>query len=1827
MTKALLILFCVLGGRLAALPPTPAGLTATATGVSGTVQLAWLPVTSVPNLSGYKVYYGLVSDVAYATPLFLTTTGTTLTTLANWQPWWFFVAAVDTVDGEGLTGTPVTATPYQVPDAPGLLLNGGSEDGRRVNLAWTLGNYYASQPGGVRVERLESNGAGTLLASYGPGVSAVALTLPCGQSLTLQARARNVHGYVSAPSVPVMARIPCAPNFAPLFLNNGRLAFTWSLADVGTQAVQWEVRWATGPGLASSTLEGITPGTATGMSVTAAPPQDTERWYRLRVLDAGGLTSPVSVEIPLLAPPSDLKIVTGTTSAYLSWTRPAVDNPQGVTQWHVYYATYSPPVRGAAGTTEVTFTAAAASAQAVTVSPLVPGQKYYFSVAAAGGFGTLQRGPQSPPVAATAGLEAPAFSIVRSTDPATLEFAWVAAPVGKPFTATYQLMSAPASDLSGATPVGPPLTVTTLAGVARPPADTWYFVHVSSSSGASSPWTPSTQVLYLGALSAPSATVGTTSNARVALRWGAVPNASSYQVFRSTGTGYMALADGLVNGLEYIDASPRNGVWNGYRVQARMASGVGTGVVLSDYSAPVGVTPEVKPGPPGRYGNVLFGAPSPAPPAYGDELSYLTVVARSDGSVYLLWTPAEAGSYPISRYRIWRGWSADTLLPLTWIGADNPSYTDSAPPAPREALVYAVEAEDSRPGGALFSRRVSGTVGNLLRWPPPVTLTAKVLGGSVTLAWASPSGMGSYAFQDYQVSRRWSGAASWVLLTRTTKLTWTDLAVDTTQGSHPEYGVAVRDMDGGVGIPLVVSATLPPAPPVGGTPAAPAWLSATVLAQTGLPVQLRWEPLPEAQGVFSHVIYRDGSFLAETGTTTLVDSSVSVGTSYIFQVQAKNAAGVGPTTTAAVLTVVAPQPAWVSLSAAVDLTREGLSLSARLSWEDLGVGVAPGGYEVYAAPGGFVNLTLASLVAATGSATVELNAVTPSAYMAYAVISLNGPHWPSAAVAQLSLTLPAAPSTLTGLSVVPQSGGAQLSWNQDAAAQEYWIFRSTAAFTDEPPVVARIARTGALAWSDSTAGTGQVQHYAVCAVNSLGRGPAAQQSVLPLAGKPKNLQAAAGYNGSARIELSWSAPDLPATATAYRIWRASAPDAYAPLATTTASTYSDPVPLTNTAYWYGVSAWDLGEGPLATIGPLRAYNPPSPPALLSAVGVPGAVDLAWTPATSVEGVTGYALSLEIDGVPSVLTMAANASFYRVGSLAAGTAVSASVQALNSAGASAWSVTAVAYANAVGPPARPSTFTAAVGYAEAVSSLARVVLSWSAPGAGAVVLYRSIGPMPLSLAAGGPDSPLWLTTLAASLNSLSDTSVTEGQPYAYAITAVGAEGLPGAESAPLVLPPQVPYRDAHPVGLSAVAGSGRVDLQWSQADPSTATYGLAPRPYRLHRKKTAIAPATLAAILGNEDPGFPLDLSGTSYVDTAVENGSTYFYFLGLVDGAGHESREGAFPRLNGSSSAAPQKPQGPRRPPSTIEVLEGNASVTLRWFVPSGESYVGARYNVYRRLPGQAVATLVMDRVGPDYNASVLGSLASVRDASGLLNKTLYYYSISAVNAWGEGPRSSEVAAVPHQPLLDPQLPGSAAVVASLTLAVQNKKDVVLNWLGTPDADPMQGYALAAYRVYRSQDGGGTYTLLTTVAATVLSYTDTDTQFGGAYTYRLVPVDTAGYEGYPYRLVKAVIPEAVNAVLLFRNAFNPAQGELLPVQFAIQSPGRVWVRVFTLNGEYVTTLFDEEVPDASEANPYLSERRTWNGQNADGRLVASGVYLVHMEGPGFRSNARVAVIK
>src|SRR5205807_332875 len=142
------------------------------------------------------------------------------------------------------------------------------------------------------------------------------------------------------------------------------------------------------------------------------------------------------------------------------------------------------------------------------------------------------------------------------------------------------------------------------------------------------------------------------------------------------------------------------------------------------------------------------------------------------------------------------------------------------------------------------------------------------------------------------------------------------------------------------------------------------------------------------------------------------------------------------------------------------------------------------------------------------------------------------------------------------------------------------------------------------------------------------------------------------------------------------------------------------------------------------------------------------------------------------------------------------------------------------------------------------------------------------------------------------------------------------------------PPPPPSPPSAPQNLAATAGNAQVGLTW-QAPGSNG--GSPITNYKLYR---GLAPGseTLLTTVG----------AVTSYTDTAVTNGVTYYYQVSAVNSVG----EG--PRSN-EASATPTAPATPPGAPQGLSATAGDATVTLTWSAPSsnGGSPI-TNYRIYR---------------------------------------------------------------------------------------------------------------------------------------------------------------------------------------------------------------------------------------------------------------------------------------
>lgn len=689
---------------------------------------------------------------------------------------------------------------------------------------------------------------------------------------------------------------------------------------------------------------------------------------------------------------------------------------------------------------------------------------------------------------------------------------------------------------------------------------------------------------------------------------------------------------------------------------------------------------------------------------------------------------------------------------------------------------------------------------------------------------------------------------------------------------------------------------------------------------------------------------------------------------------------------------------------------------------------------------------------------------------------------------------------------------------------------------------------------------------------------------------------------------------------------------------------------------------------------VTAFLQPSSPTALVGTGLPGGVDASWAPSPSYQDVTGYAVSWSIPSAAAsgLSPVAGGAADWQMTGLLPGQAVDLSVQAFNAAGASPWSAAIAVTAAATGAPPTPLYLSETTGFLSSVSTQSSVLLSFSGAGAGAVAvdIYRVPPPngaggayrgVPIASASGGASSPDYLTSVPVSYIALTDTAVLPNVSYAYAISAVNALGAPAGESAALDGSPTAitAFNTWAAPAVSGTAGNARVDLWWSA--PPAASAGSRPLlGYKIYRytSSTYVSATGQAA----PDAGFPvfMPVTSTAWTDLGVSNGlgTGYFYVMTSVDMKYDESATASFPQY--PFGALGFQPSAPLLPPTNITAQPGNKSVSLWWVTTQSDAAAGGVYNVYRRNEGSGgVATAYgpplsnLFHVGPtvaSYPVSsgisvtlLVQSLVDGPTPTPVPNLTPVCYAITAVNGSGEGPKSKEVCTTPFN-AIDPSAFGGGAF---LNLAITNTTAVALSWAAIPLSGNagVGGYSMlpsaspfiAGYNVYRSDDGGNTYNRLgrlptqqqppNATESTPVLYSDTTTAQAHSYYYRVLPYDNGGNEGLPYDLKFVDIPSGKNALYIFRNSFNPATGGTVPVQCGLQGSGTYWIKVYTLNGEYVNTIVPPSQAMGGPNNPWLSPQAVWDGRNAQGQTVASGVYLIHLEGPGYRADGRVAVIK
>jgi fibronectin type 3 domain-containing protein len=211
---------------------------------------------------------------------------------------------------------------------------------------------------------------------------------------------------------------------------------------------------------------------------------------------------------------------------------------------------------------------------------------------------------------------------------------------------------------------------------------------------------------------------------------------------------------------------------------------------------------------------------------------------------------------------------------------------------------------------------------------------------------------------------------------------------------------------------------------------------------------------------------------------------------------------------------------------------------------------------------------------------------------------------------------------------------------------------------------------------------------------------------------------------------------------------------------------------------------------------------------------------------------------------------------------------------------------------------------------------------------------------------------------------------------------GPTGLGTPNSTPAFSGVPPPKTAPSAPSVTASAGDTTVTLQWTEANNGglTVTYSVS----------RGTSPGSLSPVAG------AAGLSATTYTDTGLSNGTTYYYEVTATN------TMGSIP----SSPPVPSTPQTMALPgaPTLTAATSTTRGVALSWTVPPSNGSAITQYQLYRSTSSGAESAYVLV-------AACSTSPCTYNDSSTRRNRT-YYYEVAAINGVGTGQLSNEASAI-----------------------------------------------------------------------------------------------------------------------------------------------------------------------------------------------------------------------
>lgn len=253
----------------------------------------------------------------------------------------------------------------------------------------------------------------------------------------------------------------------------------------------------------------------------------------------------------------------------------------------------------------------------------------------------------------------------------------------------------------------------------------------------------------------------------------------------------------------------------------------------------------------------------------------------------------------------------------------------------------------------------------------------------------------------------------------------------------------------------------------------------------------------------------------------------------------------------------------------------------------------------------------------------------------------------------------------------------------------------------------------------------------------------------------------------------------------------------------------------------------------------------------------------------------------------------------------------------------------------------------------------------------------------------------------------------------------------------------------PTGLNSQAGDERIGLSWL-AVPGAASY---------HIKRSLVS--------GGPWQTVATGVTGTTYTNTPLANGTTYYHVVSAVNAAGESP--------DSQETAATPLPQPPD-PPAGLNANAGNQFVALSWDASFGAS----GYKVKRAEASGGPYAVVAENVTAIHWTD-----------STVINGKTYHYVVTAFSSKGESGASMQVSATPSA---IPEPPASLS-------ANPGNGCVSLFWPASHGA--------TSYSVKRAIASGGPYTVLAS-GVTTTTWLDSGATNGSEWFYVVTASNATG---------------------------------------------------------------------------------------------------------------------